>query len=188
MSDKCLILLGDHAVGKTSIISKYLRGELPKEYKYTLGTEKFVKKLEINGDTKNIAILDSSAEITKSPIGKNFFTICDGIFVLYDSTKKESFENIDNWINFIKKSNKTLPIILIGNKSDLEREIGEEEGRKKAEELEIDFYETSALTGENVNEVFNAMLNKVFENDVEVEEEKKCCEKCCEKCCDCNCF
>ena len=87
-----------------------------------------------------------------------------------------------------KKSNKTLPIILIGNKSDLEREIGEEEGRKKAEELKIDFYETSALTGENVNEVFNAMLNKVFENDVGVEEEKKCCEKCCEKCCDCNCF
>ena len=179
MSDKCLILLGDHGVGKTSIISKYLRGEFPKEYEKTIGTKKF----EIKRETKNIAIYDSYAEITKSPYGINLLTICDGIFVLYDSTKKESFENIDNWINFIKKNNKTSPIILIGNKSDLEREIGEEEGRKKAEELNIDFYETSALTGENVNVVFNAMLEKVFENDVEEEEEKKCCEKCCEKCC-----
>ncbi len=179
MSKKSLILLGDHGVGKTSIISKYLRGEFPKEYKKTYGAYKFKKTLEINGETKKIGIFDSTAEITEYPNGIKFFTICDGIFVLYDSTKRESFKNIDNWINFIKKSNKTLPIILIGNKSDLEREIGEEEGRKKAEELEIDFYETSALTGENVNEVFNAMLNKVFENDVEVEEEKKCCEKCC---------
>ena len=177
--EKCLILLGDHRVGKTSIISKYLSEEFPKKYEKTIRVHKFVKPLEIKGETKNIGIYDSSAEITESSYGIKCFTICDGIFVLYDSTKRESFENIDNWINYIKKSNKTLPIILIGNKSDLKREIGEEEGRKKAEELEIDFYETSALTGENVNKVFNAMLEKVFKNDVEVEEEKKCCEKCC---------
>ena len=175
MSKKYLILLGDHEVGKTSIISKYLRGEFPKEYEKTFGINNF----EIKEETKKIVIYDSSAEITESSYGIKCLTICDGIFVLYDSTKRESFENIDNWINYIKKSNKTSPIILIGNKSDLKREIGEEEGRKKAEELEIDFYETSALTGENVNKVFNAMLKKVFENDVE--EEKKCCEKC-------NCF
>ena len=179
--EKCLILLGDHEVGKTSIISKYLSEEFPKKYEKTIGVHKFVKPLKIKGETKNIGIYDSSAEITESSYGIKCLTICDGIFVLYDSTKRESFENIDNWINYIKKSNKTLPTILIGNKSDLEREIGEEEGRKKAKELEIDFYETSALTGENVNKVFNAMLKKVFENDVEVEEEKKCCEKC-------NCF
>ena len=100
MSDKCLILLGDHAVGKTSIISKYLRGEFPKEYEKTIGTEKF----EIKRETKNIAIFDSSAEITDSPYGIKYFTICDGIFVLYDSTKRESFKNIDNWINYIKKA------------------------------------------------------------------------------------
>jgi len=179
MSDKCLILLGDHEVGKTSIISKYLREEFPKEYEKTFGAHKFVKKLEINGETKKIGIFDSTAEITEYPDGIKFFTICDGIFVLYDSTKRESFNHVDNWINYIKENNKALPIILIGNKSDLKREIGEEEGRKKAKELEIDFYETSALTGENVNVVFNAMLEKVFKNDVEVEEEKKCCEKCC---------
>ena len=65
MSKKYLILLGDHEVGKTSIISKYLRGEFPKEYKKTIGTEKF----EIKVETKNIAIFDSSAEITESPDG-----------------------------------------------------------------------------------------------------------------------
>ena len=100
------------------------------------------------------------------------------MLVVYDITKKESFESIDKWINdLINSSDKNITILLIGNKCDLEnqRKVTKEEGEEKAKSFGLGFIETSACSGDNIDQAFEIMLKEVLkkymvDNDINNDE------------------
>ena len=155
-----VVLIGDMKVGKTNIVSRYIKNEFNKDSMSTIGVEFGSKELVIEGHNVKVQIWDTAGQEKYKSITK-----ADGIIIVYDITNKNSFDNADNWLNNLRASaDKKCSIILIGNKSDLEdkREVSIEQGEEKAKNSEIAFMETSALSGDNIDKAFEMMINEAY--------------------------
>jgi small GTP-binding protein len=130
-----VVLIGDSGVGKSNILSRYLKNEFSIETKTTVGVEFGAKKIEIEGIKIKAQIWDTAGQERYKSITNAYYKGSKGALVVYDITKKETFDNIDRWITELKKNAEPdVTIILIGNKCDLneERQIPIEEGQNKA--------------------------------------------------------
>ena len=177
-----IIIIGDSSVGKTNIMSKYLKNEFLEDSKATVGVEFGSKQFTIDGHVIKVQIWDTAGQERYRAITSAYYKGAKGAFVVYDITRKNSFESIEKWVNELKNvSDKNITILLIGNKSDLEdqRQVTKEQGEEKAGKLEVAFMETSALSGDNLEKAFELMINQVYkkcheemlaENDVDIVE------------------
>ena len=172
-----LILIGDSSVGKSNILLKYLKGEFDQNSKATVGVEFGTKNIEIKNKKVKIQIWDTAGQERYRSITSAYYKGAKGAFIVYDITRKNTFDNIDKWISDLKTNgDKNIAIVLIGNKSDLEdkREVSNEDGIKKSEEFKIAFMETSALNGDNINNAFDELLEQIYQNNcANVEQEKE---------------
>ena len=148
-----VVLIGNTAVGKTSLFKKLTTGEFNEKNISTIGMDKksLPTEIEVNENNQivkkqiDISLVDTAGEERFRSITKNYFKESDGILLLYDVTNKESFKNVESWIDSIYESlgshkNSKYEIILIGNKVDLigveeyVREVNEDEGKAICEE------------------------------------------------------
>ena len=160
-----VVLIGDMKVGKTNIVSRYIKNEFNKDSMSTIGVEFGSKELVIEGHNVKVQIWDTAGQEKYKSITNAYYKGAKGAFVVYDITNKNSFDNADNWLNNLRASaDKKCSIILIGNKSDLEdkREVSIEQGEEKAKNNEIAFMETSALSGDNIDKSFEMMINEAY--------------------------
>jgi small GTP-binding protein len=160
-----VVLVGDSSVGKTNIMSKYLKNEFHEDSKATVGVEFGSKQFTVDGHQIKAQIWDTAGQERYKAITSAYYKGAKGAFVVYDITRKQSFDSVDRWINDIKAAaDKNLTIIIIGNKCDLEdqRQVNKEQGEEKAKSNEVAFMETSAFSGENLDKAFEKMVNEVF--------------------------
>ena len=160
-----VVLVGDSSVGKTNIMSKYLKNEFHEDSKATVGVEFGSKQFTVEGHQVKAQIWDTAGQERYKAITSAYYKGAKGAFVVYDITRKQSFDSVDRWINDIKAAaDKNLTIIIIGNKCDLEdqRQVTKEQGEEKSKNMEVAFMETSALSGENLEKAFEKMINEVF--------------------------
>jgi Ras-related protein Rab-11A len=176
-----VVLVGDSFVGKTNIMSKYLKNEFHEDSKATVGVEFGSRQFNIEGHVVKAQIWDTAGQERYKAITSAYYKGAKGAFIVYDITRKDSFENVSKWADQLKSTaDKNLTIIIIGNKTDLEdqRQVTSEEGQNKANSLESAFIETSAASGSNLDKAFEMMINEVYkkcheemlaEGDVEIE-------------------
>ena len=160
-----VVLVGDSFVGKTNIMSKYLKNEFHEDSKATVGVEFGSKKFKIEGHTIKAQICDTAGQERYKAITIAYYKWAKVAFVVYDITRKGSFESIEKWVNDLTSTaDKKLTIVVIGNKCDLEdqRQITKEQGEEKANKLEVAFLETSAFSGENLDKAFEMMINEIY--------------------------
>ena len=162
-----LITLGDGQVGKTSLILRYTNDYFGNNYIATIGFDyKFKNEKLKNGEEITVKIFDTAGQEKYRSLAANFLKKADGIILVYDITYKISFENLNKWLKDINENAKGLPIVLIGNKTDLEenREVSKEEGNEFAKKIneEIEFYEASCKTGENIKEAIRFLVEKIY--------------------------
>ena len=151
------IIIGDSAVGKSNILLRYVHGKFNEEFQSTLGVEFAAKNLEINQKIYRIQIWDTAGQENFRSITRAYYKNSVCAIIVYDITNKESFNNIQNWIEDCKNQcPKTVFFVLVGNKNDLEneRKVSFEEGKKFADSNDILFFESSAKTGNNVEDIF----------------------------------
>ena len=165
-----VILAGDSGVGKTNIVLRYTKDNIPSNIEPSESFKLFFKSQKINGKKIRLQIWDLAGQ--QGWEEEAIPRICSksqGGFIIYDITKRESFENVDKWFRVLRKNLRNSPIILLGNKSDLneEREVTEEEGKNKEKELNISFYETCASNKENIDNVFEELLKNIIEKKLE---------------------
>jgi Ras-related protein Rab-1A len=171
-----ILLLGDSEVGKSCFLMRYSDNVFVENYITTIGLDYKLKTVKLDsGKTIKVQLCDTAGQDKYRTIAKNYYKGSHGILLLYDITKITSFENIREWIRDIKEevSEKAI-IFLIGNKIDLtdNRKISKEKGEELAEEYKIPFFEASAKSGENVDEVFKALYKKISEVYGDLEREK----------------
>jgi len=171
-----ILLLGDSEVGKSCFLMRYSDNVFVENYITTIGLDYKLKAVKLDsGKTIKVQLWDTAGQDKYRTIAKNYYKGSHGILLLYDITKITSFENIREWIRDIKEevSEKAI-IFLIGNKIDLtdNRKISKEKGEELAEEYKIPFFEASAKSGENVDEVFKALYKKISEVYGDLEREK----------------
>ena len=151
------IIVGDASVGKSNLLMRYVHNQFTDEYQSTIGVEFGIKNIEIEQKKYRIQIWDTAGQECFRSITRAYYKNSVCAMVVYDITSRTTFENVQNWIEDIRnQSPKTVLIILVGNKIDLEdsRAISYDEGSAFAIKNGIIFAETSAKTGEGIEEVF----------------------------------
>ena len=157
-----IILVGDVAVGKTNLITRYTTKAFSIESKPTLGVEFSNSTLYKEGKTIRTQIWDTSGQEIYKSITKGYFKGAHGAMVVYDITKRKTFEHVNNWLNDIKEAADLSPaIMMIGNKCDLVhlRDVSQEEAVQFAKQKGVAFIETSALDMTRVELAFESMIN-----------------------------
>ena len=160
-----IVIIGDSGVGKSNLLSRYLKNEFSLDTKSTVGVEFATQRLEIQNFKVKVQIWDTAGQERYKSITNAYYKGAKGALLVYDITKKETFENIDKWIFELKRNgDEDLTLVLIGNKCDLEsqREVCKTIGNDKARLYNCAFIETSALSAENVEKAFSLMFNEIF--------------------------
>jgi small GTP-binding protein len=154
-----LILTGDFKVGKTSLIKRFVENLFQESYISTIGVEISKKAIKMEENTEiNFVLWDIGGQISSmAPYRHRFYEGASAAFIVIDRSRPNNLESVNRWFKEIKESvSNNIPIVIVGNKSDLHDElvITEEEIKIIAKELGFHYILTSALTGENVNEAF----------------------------------
>jgi len=164
-----VLLLGESGVGKSSLISRFLTNLYLTSSKNTIGVEFYVKSLIIDDKKVKLELWDLSRKERFRFLVPRYCRNTEGALFIYDITNKASLYEIDNWLDMIKKEIKgdeLFPIIVVGNKADLEskRLVSTEEGIRIAKLGGLDgFIECSAETGENIEELFEALARLMMD-------------------------
>ena len=168
------IIVGDMAVGKSCILLQFTDNKFRNQHELTIGVEFGAKTISINGKSVKIQIWDTAGQEAFQAITRTYYKGAIGALLVYDITRKETFIHVTKWLEEVRNnSSKTITVILIVNKKDLEdkRQVSYEEGEAFAKENGLMFLETSAKTAYNVVESFNlsaqCILNNIQKNGVD---------------------
>ena len=161
-----LIILGNPSVGKTNLLLRHTQSKhLPT--KPTILTDFFSKTYKIKNQPLKIQFWDTAGQELFKSISKNFYKNTNGIILVYDITNRRSFEDLENWKKEIFQNLEKIPILLIGNKCDLEEErvVSVEEGVFFAKKNGFFFFEMSAKNGDFVDLGFECVFEGIFRRD-----------------------
>ena len=151
-----IITLGDSKVGKSSLIVKFIENKFTNDYTSTIGFDLKYKSLQLeNNEVIKIIIHDTAGQERFKSLSTNYIKKANGVLLVYSITDKDSFNNISNWMNdIIDEAGDKIPIVLIGNKCDLEdnRKISKEEGENAAKQytLFLGFVRTPESSSKNL--------------------------------------
>ena len=158
------IIVGDSSVGKSNILLRFSRNVFDPGHQATLGIEFANKHILYNNIDYLVQVWDTAGQENFRSVTRAYYKASAVAMVVYDITNEESFKNIQSWIKDCKDlAPKTVQMVLIGNKSDLEesRVITKERGEELARENRMMFFETSALNGNGVEEAFQKSIELV---------------------------
>ena len=149
----CLFGPGD--VGKTSLLIRYIKDYFNPDLKQTIGSNFLIKDVEIDNTNVRLLLWDIGGQEQFAKLRTIYFKGSNAAFGVYDVTSPQSLLKLPGWVSSIKKTvKKTIPMIIVGNKIDLERQIEVQEAEDLAKRLNCDYLETSAKTGEKVELAF----------------------------------
>ena len=177
IEDIKLITLGNSTVGKSSFMIKYIDNSFTFNYTTTLGVDFKQKKIKLkNGKDVRLRIFDTAGQERYRALTKMFYKDANAAVLVYDITRKDSFEEIQNyWSNQIKESSPPGIILAVAaNKSDLidHEAVDEEQARKFAEDLGAIFVSTTATQIDPVNDLFIQIAKKYTgSNEIKIKED-----------------
>ena len=156
-----LIFLGDQFVGKSSILNRFYQDKFEPDYQATIGLDFHSKNVNINGNTVRLLLYDTAGQEKFKSLIPMYIRDANIILVVYDITNKDSFTHTEHWVNETKDLKREDEIfVLVGNKIDLDenRAVTKKEAEDFATEKGFLFYEVSAKTGEQIEDLFNTRI------------------------------
>jgi small GTP-binding protein len=165
-----IIVIGPAAVGKSSLIRRFVENKFSLLYKFTIGVDFLTKEVKYEpNETAKLIIWDIGGQDRFKTLRRNFYDGTHGALVVFDLSRTQTFPKIKEWISDFRRTiEEDVPIIIIGNKLDLVSEIGKVIDRNEvhqfAEKVGALLIETSAKTGENVEEAFVKLTQKIIKN------------------------
>ena len=166
-----ILFLGGIGVGKTCIINRYVKNIFINDQTPTIGIDYKSKIVIYNSKKIKLKIFDTSGQERFHTLTKNYYRGADGIIMVFDLKRSETFDELTYWMEEINKNcdKNKIGLILVGNKNDGnldERKISKEQGNKIAELYNFIYIETSAVTNDNIKECFDLMVKTLFEKNV----------------------
>eukprot|EP00419_Tripos_fusus_P055645 CAMPEP_0172808490 /NCGR_PEP_ID=MMETSP1075-20121228/7722_1 /TAXON_ID=2916 /ORGANISM="Ceratium fusus, Strain PA161109" /LENGTH=200 /DNA_ID=CAMNT_0013647653 /DNA_START=70 /DNA_END=669 /DNA_ORIENTATION=- len=154
-----VVLLGDESAGKTSLVRRFMYDTFEDSVQSTIGMDFQSKTVYLEDRSVKLQLWDTAGQERFRSLIPSYLRGAAAAVVVYDMTRRASFEGARNWINEIRNERGEEALVaLVGNKSDLEgREVSAEEGQNAAQELDVTFSETSAKLGHNVKAVFEQL-------------------------------
>ncbi|CDW87990.1 ras-related protein rab-10 [Stylonychia lemnae] len=162
-----VMILGDGAVGKSSILKQYHNNKFTNQHIKTLGVDFIQTQYKKGEQSFDVKIWDTAGQERFKTITYQFYRQANGMIIAFDITNLESFENVKTWMNSIyKHADPSIAKVLVGNKIDLEeqRVVTKAEATKIAQEHGMDYFETSARDNINIQELLQYIMDKVYDN------------------------
>jgi DnaJ family protein C protein 27 len=160
-----ILSIGPGGGGKSCLVKRYCEERFIAKYIATIGVDYGVKPVDIDGMNVKVNFWDLSGHQEFFEIRNEFYKDAQGILLVYDVTSRESFDELDGWLSEASKFGaniREVPVILCANKIDKRRVVTEDEGRQFASSRHLDYFETSASSGANVHEVFDALFRAIL--------------------------
>ena len=161
-----LLIIGDSSVGKSNFLFQFIENKFTDTHIATIGFDFKSQKVTLPNSKQvvKLQIWDTAGQERYMSVNKNLFLRVQGMILMYDITNRETFEHISNWVENIKEICSSLPIVLVGNKCDMDelRIVTEEEGREIAKKYNMSFFEASGKTGINVKEAFYEISEQII--------------------------
>ncbi|KAK7108757.1 ras-related protein Rab-39B-like [Littorina saxatilis] len=164
-----LILIGDSTVGKSSILRYFTDGKFEDACDPTVGVDFYARLMEVKpGVRVKLQIWDTAGQERFRSITRSYYRNSVGVIIVYDITKRSTFENLKQWYEEARnhiEPHKAIFLVL-GHKSDKEdgRQVTAREGRRFAEMHGLKFFETSAKTGQNIEESFSQIAKDTYQH------------------------
>jgi small GTP-binding protein len=169
-----LILGGEGGVGKTSMVHRFVEDSFQTDYKSTIGTSIMKKECDFQGLESKVrfVIWDLAGQAQFKRVRQTYLGNAEAGILVFDVTRKDTFDKLENWFKEIKEVSTSISLILVGNKIDLEndRVVSTEQGEELAQKLNLSYIETSAKTGENINDAFKMLALQMIKRYVITEE------------------
>lgn len=159
-----ILFIGSIATGKTSLIARLNHGKFVNITKATLGIDMLMIGATVNGKDYRVQLIDTCGVERFDSVMSTVYRAAKGTMIVYDVTKYSSYESIKYWMLQVHNfTDKGYPIILLGNKSDIDMHaVNHIDGQKVAEDLEMDgFFKTSAKTGEGIDDAMKLMIELI---------------------------
>jgi len=159
-----LVLIGDSGVGQSCLLLRFADDAFTESYITTIGVDFRFRTIEIDNKVVKLQIWDTAGQERFRTITSAYYRGADGIVMVYDSTDRESFAHIDDWLQEVNRyANESTSKILVANKSDLsaEQAVSRSEAESKAKELGIGLIESSAKSKTNVEEAFTMIAREL---------------------------
>jgi small GTP-binding protein len=162
-----VIIIGPGAVGKTSLLHRFVENKFSFRYKLTIGADFLSKIIDYDESTVKLQIWDIGGQDRYKFLRSSFFDGANGAFIVFDLSRWRTFEELEDWLSDLREyAGDNIPFALIGNKLDLidkRDELYERENAEVFAKKEETFYiETSAKTGEQVEEAFLNLTKKMI--------------------------
>ena len=149
-----IIFIGDAGVGKTTIISRIMDNPFNEVYEPSIGVDFMSKIIKYRGQNIKLQIWDTAGQEKYKGLIPSYVRNSSIVFLIYDISVKSSFDNIPNWITFIRSIENTTLVLCGNKKKKKKREVTKEEGEALAQKEGIAFYEMSAKSGEGIKNMF----------------------------------
>lgn len=160
-----VVVIGDSAVGKTQLLSRFAKDEFCFDSKSTIGVEFQTRTISIKSKVVKAQIWDTAGQERYRAVTSAYYRGALGAMLVYDITKRVTFDHVARWVEELRAhADNSIVIMLIGNKGDLtdQRAVPAEDAVEFADEQGLFFFETSALTGDNVERAFSRLLEEIY--------------------------
>ena len=158
-----IVLLGNSAVGKTSIIKRFSKEIFSENVSSTIGSDVTIYYIKYKEKKYKLNFRDTSGQEKYKSITRNILRNTDGVLFVYDISNKDSFNDLESWIDLYKEENENIIGLLIGNKSDNKHVVDKEEAKKFAKDHGLKKYlETSAKSDKNIKKAITLLLDQII--------------------------
>jgi len=160
-----LVTIGDSAVGKSSILERWSTDEFSKDMKSTISVDTHMKTYCINNEIITVNLWDTAGQERFRAITAQYYRGANGVIIVFDLTKRSTFESVEKWVSDVAAVNDTnMQLLLIGNKKDLQknRMVKRDEAIQFAKKYGMNYIETSAKDGRNCNKAISNILEEIY--------------------------
>ncbi|PSR86315.1 Ras-related protein like [Actinidia chinensis var. chinensis] len=162
-----IVVIGDSAVGKSNLLSRFARDEFDLHSKATVGVEFQTQVMEVDGKEVKAQVWDTAGQERFRAVTSAYYRGAVGALIVYDISRRTTFDSVKRWLEELNTHcDTTVARMLVGNKCDLEniRDVSIDDGKSVAEEEGLFFIETSALDSTNVIASFEIVIREIYNN------------------------
>lgn len=172
-----IITIGDSAVGKTCLAQRFIGMKFNESHITTIGIDNMTKKVQKDDKTFLFQIWDTTGQERFASLAKQYLRKAHGVLFVFAYNDRKSYESIHKWLDILKNANSKIQMCyaLLGNKSDLspeEKKVTKEEGEQLGNELGMNFFDVSAKTGDNIENGFNYLIDRIIETNKDTVEDE----------------